>query len=158
MMVLLQTIYEVATVQTFVFSATLFGKQQKSSKFGSADQDKKKILLKKLKLKKTPVTIDLTNEDQSKEESESVTIPSGLKLPETLKLSQIQSNDDQDAEAILAHVLYRRFIETVDQDHYRVIIFCNAISYIYRLEPLLGTLLADPRMINDQMRMIDNKS
>ena len=32
------------------------------------------------------------------------------------------------------------------------------MSVSYRLEPVLGTLLGDPRMVTDQMRLIDNKS
>ena len=65
-----------------------------------------------------------------------MSIPSGLKLPEKLQLTQVQANDDEDTEAMLAHTLYRRFLETHDRDHYRVIIFCNAISYMYLRSPL----------------------
>eukprot|EP00397_Hematodinium_sp_SG-2012_P017150 GEMP01017523.1.p1 GENE.GEMP01017523.1~~GEMP01017523.1.p1 ORF type:complete len:677 (+),score=176.15 GEMP01017523.1:103-2133(+) len=130
---ILEKVYhkEESKVQTFVFSATL------TERDGLLDE-----LFEKVPLRQACCQVDLTRNTEKK-----------TALPENLELCKL-TGQDGDREPLLMHFLMEHF--RCGGTRKKVLIFCNAISYVYRLASLMQLVFGSNKG-SEKLRSLSKK-
>ena len=124
-----QSIPSVDALQSFIFSATL---PVAGAELG--------VLMKRLRLKPSSkrCVVDLV---RTETESAKPSLPTGLGF------KTLYATEDEDREPLLVYYLLRKKLMRGASETHKVIVFVNAISYVYRLSSLLPECLPGVKVL-----------